>query len=80
MPPLVVEAMRAFGIPALCYGKEPVTVVRAQFAKIFEQLAARERRLRLMPPAMRSEIAAMAAPVIKMIGVIPEDTEHATPH
>ena len=56
LPPLVVEAMQAYGIFALCYGKEPITIVRAQFVKIYEQLAARDRRLGLLPPAVRQSI------------------------
>jgi hypothetical protein len=36
LPPLVFEAMKAFGINALCYGKEPVSIVRGQFMKILE--------------------------------------------
>lgn len=61
LPELVVEAVRAFGIPALCCGREPVGVVRAQFVKIFEQLAAREKRIALMPPAIRQAVAAIGA-------------------
>lgn len=56
VPPLVAEAMQSFGIAALCYGKEPVGVVRAQFVKFFEQLAAREKRVALLPPALRESI------------------------
>lgn len=55
----VLEAMRAFGIPALVYGKEPLGVVRAQFTKIYEQLAARDRRAALLPAALKKEIAAI---------------------
>ena len=48
-PPLVVAAIKAFGLQALCYGKEPVGVVRGQFLAIFEQLRTRERRAALLP-------------------------------
>ena len=56
LPPLVVEAMRTYGINALCYGNEPVGVVRGQFLKIFDQLAARDRRKALMPAPLRQAI------------------------
>jgi hypothetical protein len=56
LPPLVFEAMKAFGINALCYGKEPVGVVRGQFMKIFEQLAAREKREALFPQRLTNTI------------------------
>lgn len=52
-PPLVVEAIRAMGLPALCYGDEPVGVLRGQFFKVFEQLAARQRRTDLYPAALK---------------------------
>ncbi len=57
LPDVVVEAMQTFGIPALCFGKEPVGVVRGQFFKIFEQVQARRRHLKLLPPSLRKEIA-----------------------
>jgi len=73
IPKIVLEAMQAFGIPALCYGKEPVTIVRAQFIKIFEGLQARDRRSALLPAALVEKIegkrpAAVAA-VVGRIGV-----------
>ncbi len=56
LPPLVVEAIRAFGLNALCYGDEPVGVVRGQFLRIFEQLQSRERRQALLPSAVQEQI------------------------
>lgn len=56
LPSIVVDAIRAFGIPSLVYGREPVTVVRAQFTKIFEQLSAVERRHALLPGTLREQI------------------------
>jgi hypothetical protein len=56
LPKLVREAMTAFGINALCYGKEPVGVVRGQFIKIFEQLQARDRRVALLPGSVKEAI------------------------
>lgn len=52
LPPLVFEAMRAFGINAIAYGREPVGMVRTQFLKIFEQLQSRDRRQALLPVSM----------------------------
>src|SRR5947208_631618 len=63
VPPLVAEAMRAFGIPALCCGKEKTTVVRAQFVAIYDQLAGREKRRALMPPALLRAIEGIGAGV-----------------
>jgi hypothetical protein len=56
LPPVIFETMKAFGINALCYGKEPVGVVRGQFMKIFEQLAAREKREALFPQGLTNSI------------------------
>lgn len=56
LPPSVLEAMRTFGVPSLIYGKEPVAVVRAQFMKIFEEVAAREKRTALLPAAVKTSI------------------------
>ncbi len=62
VPPLVAETIRAMGVPSLCYGREPVAVVRSQFLKAFEQLAARDKRAALLPPATRQAIEARAQP------------------
>lgn len=61
LPPLVVETMQAFGVPALCYGKEPVGVIRGQFLKMFEQLAARDRRMALLPASLKHAIASIGS-------------------
>lgn len=75
LPPLVVEAIRAFGLPALCYGQEPVGVVRAQFTKIYEQLAAREQRTALLPhktaEAVRQRLPQQVAGILQNIGIQP---------
>lgn len=62
LPPIVVEAMRCFGIPPLIYGAEPVGVVRGQFMKIVEQLQARDSRDALLSPAVKEAIAANRPP------------------
>ena len=59
LPPLVVEAMRTMSIPAMVNGKEPVGVIRGQFLKVYEQLAAREKRLALLPGPVKQSIAAI---------------------
>ncbi len=72
LPLIVLEAMRVFGIPALCYGKEPVGVVRAQFTKIYEQLAARDKRRALFPPSVKDSIEKIGATeVAGQIGHMP---------
>lgn len=58
LPPIVVEAMEAYGINPLCYGKEPVGVIRGQFIKIFDGLAARDKRRALMPKKLTAQIEA----------------------
>lgn len=76
LPPLVLEAMKTFGVAALCYGDEPIGVIRAQFSKVFEQLAAREKRLALLPAAVKQVIESKRpAGVVKSlvgIGGMPE--------
>lgn len=66
LPPIVSEAMAAFGVPSLVNGKDPVGVIRGQFIKIFEQLQARDRRLALLPNALKGQI--------KAIGQMPRET------
>lgn len=56
-PPIVIEAIQTFGLLNLCYGKEPVGVIRGQFLKVFGQLAARQRRLALMPPSVAASLS-----------------------
>ena len=56
VPPLVLEAMRCYGMAALVYGKDPVGVIQAAFVKIYDQLAARERANALLPPKLKEQI------------------------
>lgn len=56
LPSLVVEAMRCYGISSLCYGDDPIGVVRSQFIKIFDQLAERTRRSALLPASLKQAI------------------------
>ncbi len=59
--PLVCEAIRTFGIYSLCYSVEPVGIMRSQFMKTYEQLNARQQRQRLLPPALKEQVAAIGA-------------------
>lgn len=83
LPTIVVRAISTFGLNALCYGKEPVGVLRAQFMKMFEQLAAREHENALLPAATRQAIEAQspspAEPVRALLSGIgrPPDEEAA---
>lgn len=76
LPPLVVEAMKTYSLSALCYGKEPVGVIRGQFTKIYEQLQARTARERLLPPAVKEQIAGAGRErlreQLKCIGSLPD--------
>ena len=62
LPPIVVEAMKEMGIPALVYGKEPVGVLRGQFVKFFEGIAARDQRTALLPAKVKQQIATTDRP------------------
>jgi hypothetical protein len=77
LPPTVAEAMRAFGLPSLVSSKSPVEVVRAQFVKIYEQLAARDRRVALVPAALKRDVAEIGAARVALpvarIGQMPGD-------
>jgi len=75
LPPLVVEAMQVMGIHALCYGKEPVAVVRAQFMKVYEQLQTRNYRERLLPNALKKEMASLPSTIRQLTSKIGEIEE-----
>ena len=60
LPALVVESIKCMGLLPMCYGKEPVAVIRGQFLKVFEQLAARESRTGLLPASTKEAIAEIA--------------------
>ena len=73
LPATVREAVVGFGLLDLCYGKEPLGVLRGQFIKHYEQLAARDRRAALLPPKTHEalenirERRTIAAPVRQAI-------------
>ncbi len=48
--------MKAIGVTSLCLGSDPVSVVRGQFIKIFDALAAREKRKSLIPAVVMASI------------------------
>ena len=56
VPAIIVEAIKAYGVNSLCYGKEPVAVVRRQFIEIYQQIAAREKRAALLPAKLKKTI------------------------
>lgn len=56
LPALVIEAMRVFGIVSLVRGKEPISITRSQFLKVYEQLQERESRLNLLPQKVKDSI------------------------
>lgn len=75
VPPLVQAAMKAYGIPDLCHGKEPVTVVRSQFMKMFDQLAAKATRQALLPASMQEAITARSQPLPLLTNIGAEPSE-----
>lgn len=58
LPPLVIEAMRNFGIVALCQANP--NFARTQFIEIFESLVARESRHALLPASVKKAIGQAA--------------------
>lgn len=72
LPPLVVEAMKSFGIVALC-NADP-NFARPQFIKIFEALTERENRHALLPARVKKAIVHQAnelpAPVKAVIATV----------
>lgn len=79
-PTIVVEAMKSFGIFALCSSSDPVSVIRGQFLKMFEQIAAREKRAALLPEPVKKAIENIGQQLpskftkgIGEIGLGPED-------
>lgn len=81
LPPIVIEAMVLYGIPALCAAKPDVA--RAHFMKIFDGVASRHRRYALLPAPLKDDIAAVgancmllhkeAAKALEFIGTIPAE-------
>ena len=56
--PAVVDTIRAMGLDSLCFGREPISVVRAQFVKFFEARSEREQRHGLLPAKLLVAIEA----------------------
>lgn len=77
LPLIIQKAIRGFGLLDLCYGKEPVGVLRGQFMKQFEQIAASDKREALLPSATKEAIemrkGELAAPVRQAIAGIGKD-------
>jgi hypothetical protein len=60
---LIIEAIRAFCLVSLCNGEEAVSIIRAQWLKVYEQLADRDKRVALMPPKVREAIERVSRPI-----------------
>jgi hypothetical protein len=80
LPKLVAATIQAMGVNNLCYGQEPVAVIRAQFVKAYETLAARDKRASLFTPAMLNDLGTIrmriesttpAQKIIAAIGAMP---------
>jgi hypothetical protein len=54
--PEVIRTIRAVGLASLCYGQEPIGVVRAQFMKAYEQLDTADKSRMLLPPRVNKSI------------------------
>ncbi len=60
VPPAVVAAVRAFGFMAMYnLPSDAIETARAQFIKIFDSIADRERRTGILPPSMQEDLAAI---------------------
>lgn len=78
LPPLVIEAMKNFGLVALT--RADPNFARPQFLKIWDALTTRENRHALLPMGVKKAIAAISeasqpkaiGPIAKQIGVIEE--------
>ena len=55
-PAIVIQTIKALGLPSLCYGREPIGVVRAQFTRAYEQMAARAKTAALLPEKLKTSI------------------------
>jgi len=56
VPVHVRRAIKTFGIESLCNTDEPIGVMRAHFAKVFDQLQERDTHAALLPPSVREAI------------------------
>lgn len=74
LAPAVAEAMRTFGVRALCFGSkgESLGTVRAQFRATYEQIVARDRQRALLPKKLAAAIEhkSRAAETVRQIGLM----------
>ena len=70
LPPLVSRAISCFGLPALCYGKEPIGVVRGQFMKIYEQLDTTDKQRALLPGKLVEQIEERSSAILALTASI----------
>lgn len=64
LPKSVRRAMDAYGLTSLVYGKEPLTVVRAQFERFFNDLAEADARRALLPASLVQQIEQQGKPAL----------------
>ena len=56
LPPLVKRTILTYGLNSLCYGKEPIAIVRAQFIKIYDDLAEATQSRASWPLSLQRDI------------------------
>jgi hypothetical protein len=56
LPPLVKRAIQSYGLCSLCFGKEAISIVRAQFMRIFDELSESQARRDLLPLALKENV------------------------
>ena len=72
LPESVAKTVRYIGWRELCLCEEP-DVIRAQFMRMFDQVATRRREEALLPPAMRETIGQLASKMdIRRLGKKPD--------
>ncbi len=62
MSPRVAKVVRYIGWREICLSEEP-GVVRGQFLKMYQQVAEREQKEKLLPQGLRNEIQRLAAKI-----------------
>jgi hypothetical protein len=60
MSPITARVVRYMGWRDICLSEEPSGVLRGQFLKMYEQVAAREQEKQLLSPTMQTEIKKLA--------------------
>ena len=73
-PQIVVDTITAFGLLDLCYSDSPIGVLRSQWMKTYEAIAARQKRTAILPPKVLRELEhrQAAAKTLAIAGWEPE--------